>query len=104
MRLCYSSCTPLALSYQVWMKGYNLLFSLLLLFSCSVGAAIIVVRFGCSLPVTVELITVCLLLHSFRAVGGLVCYGVLWCGVSPYSFYSLTLHSIVTMLFYTNCN
>ena len=69
------------------MKGYNLLSSLvLLLFSCFVGAAIIVVRFGCSLPVTFELITVCLLLHSFPALGGLVCYRVLWCGVSPYSF------------------
>ena len=68
------------------MKGYNLLSSLLLLFPCSVGAANIVVRFGCSLPVTFELVRGCLLFHSFRAVGGLFCYGVLWCGVSPYSF------------------
>ena len=62
------------------------------------------VRFGYSLPVTFELVRGCLLFHSFRPVGGLVWYGVLWCGVSPYSFYSLTLHSIVTMLCYTNCN
>ena len=69
------------------MKGYNLLSSLLLLlFPCSVGAAIILVRFGCSLPVTFELIRGCLLFHSFRAVGVLVWYGFLWCGVSPYSF------------------
>ena len=56
------------------------------------------VRFGCSLPVASDLVTVvyCLLLCS--AAGGLVWCGVLWCGVSSFSFYSLSLHSIVIML------
>ena len=56
--------------------GYNLLSSLLL-FSCCVGAAIFVVRFGCSLPVAFELVTGCLLFPPFPAVGGLVWYGVI---------------------------
>jgi len=55
------------------------------LFSCCVGAAVFVVRFGCSLPVASDLVTGCLLFNIQR----LLCY---WTNTTGMTHLKITWH------------